>query len=185
MWASARSTVLEFSICMLFDNQRQTQGIINSKCHSLNVLGIWWLSLLVHIQCSSTSMGPSPAPSYHVTASLVSVRSRFYFQKNSKTWRQGWSGCSPFEKTNDRSSKRELKKVKKHNDNLCLCSKSYLCRCIWSEMHGACCLGVGGGRFWKEPPCGVLGAPWLSQDPRSPSIWTRHSARAMFHLSLA
>lgn len=56
-WESARSVLLKFSICMLFDNQRQTPDVINSKPLSLNVLGIWWLSLLVHIQCSSSSMG--------------------------------------------------------------------------------------------------------------------------------
>lgn len=40
-------------------NQRQTQGIINSEPLSLNVLDIWRLSLLVHIQCIGTSVGLS------------------------------------------------------------------------------------------------------------------------------
>lgn len=52
--------------------------------------------------------------------------------------------------------KKKLQKVKKHNENPFLCSESYLCRCIWSEMHGACCLGVGGREghgFWRESLC--------------------------------
>lgn len=114
--------------------------------------------------------------------------------KKKKKWKQGevaallfffffWNNKQP---KAQRGNLKEKKNVEKHNDKPRLCGEPYLRRCIWFEPHSLeLFVGGGGGTILeREPPCGVLGAPWLSQDPRGPSIWTRSTSRVMFHLSL-
>lgn len=164
---------------MLFDNQCRAWSIINSTPLSLNALGIWWLSLLVHIQCSSTSMccvDSSILISWYIFPSFCHISKNY--QKTT---------LEQVEK-NNQSSKRELKGCRKlRNVMIIFVSAVTLISVDASGLGCVSCLGVEdmGMGFWKEPPSGVLGAPWLSQDPRSPSIWTMHSVRVMFHLSLA
>lgn len=97
---------------MLFDNQCQTQGIINSRPRSLNVLGIWWLSLWVHVLCSSTSMHCSRLS---VVVHLPLFLSYFTAKISNKTLNRGDEAAPLLEiaKKKNQRSQKEFKVSKK------------------------------------------------------------------------
>lgn len=150
---------------MLFDNRRQTRGIINSEPLSLNAPGIWWLSLPVHIRCSSTSMGSS---FYRLDIVLHLPRVSVIFllpkkvKKRKNESRVKWLLCFFFfffETTNNQKLKEGIKKKKKMLRSIMISldsavslisdDASALSRTVWS------CSWVGGGgrgQFWRESP---------------------------------